>query len=135
MSDRTNNVDIVRQTYAAVSRGDIPAVLNLLAEDVDWTLQGPTMIPFAGTHHGRDGVAEFFTLVGETIDFEQFEPRDFVAHGDTVVVLGYERNHIKPTGRTFVQEWAHVYTIRDGRIARFRAFEDTAAYVAALDAD
>lgn len=132
MSDRTNNSDIIRQTYTAVGRGDIPAVLDLLTEDVEWTFQGPTTIPFAGSRRGREGVAEFFTLVGETIDFEQFEPRDFVAHGDTVVVLGYERNRIKPTGRSFDQEWAHVYTLSDGRIATFRGFEDTAAYVAAL---
>lgn len=140
MSDATNvdvvqrNVDVVQGTYEAVGRGDIPALLDLLTDDVEWTLQGPSVIPFAGTRHGREAVAEFFSLVGETLEFLQFEPREFVAQGDKVVVLGYERNLIKPTGRTFEQEWAHVYTLRDGKIAKFRAFEDTAAYVVAFDA-
>ncbi len=133
MSDRTN-VDVVQKTYEAVGRGDIPAVLDLLTDDVEWTLQGPSAIPFAGTRHGREGVAEFFSLLGETIEFQQFEPREFVAQGDTVAVVGYERNLIKPTGRTFEQEWVHVYTLRDGKIAKHRAFEDTAAYVVAFDA-
>ena len=92
------------------------------------------MIPFAGTRHGREGVAQFFSLVGETLEFQQFEPREFVGQGDTVVVLGYERNLIKPTGRTFEQEWAHVYTLRDGKIATGRLFEDTAAEAAAIGA-
>ncbi len=48
--------------------------------------------------------------------------------------VGYERSLIKPTGRTLEQEWAHVYTLRDGKIAKFRAFEDTAALVVAFDA-
>ena len=140
MSDRTKvdvagqNVDVVQRTYEAVGRGDIPALLDLLTDDVEWTLQGPSVVPFAGTRRGREGVAEFFSLVGETLEFEQFEPREFVAQGDTVVVLGFERNLIKPTGRTFEQEWAHVYTLRDGKIAKVRCFEDTAAYVVAFDA-
>lgn len=128
------NVDVVRNTYEAVGRGDIPALLDLLTDDVGWTLQGPSVIPFAGTRHGREGVAEFFSLVGDTLEFKRFEPREFVGQGDTVVVVGYEHNLIKPTGRTFEQEWAHVYTLKDGRIARFLALEDTAAYVAAFDA-
>jgi ketosteroid isomerase-like protein len=128
------NADVVRETYEAVGRGDIPALLNLLTEDVEWTLQGPTVIPFAGTRRGREGAAEFFSLVGENLDFQQFEPREFVVQGDTVAVLGYERSLIKPTGRTLEQEWAHLYTLRDGKIAEFRAFEDTAALVVAFDA-
>ena len=133
MSDSTN-VDVIRRFYGAFGRRDIPAALDLLADDVEWIFRAPSVIPFAGTRRGREGVAEFFSLVGETLEFQQFEPREFVAQGDTVVVLGFERNLIKPTGRTFEQEWAHVYTLRDGKIAKHRGFEDTAAYVAALDA-
>ena len=75
---------------------------------------------------------EFFSLLGETVEFQEFEPREFVTQGDSVVVVGYERNLIKPTGRTFEQEWAHAYTLREGKIAKHRAFEDTAAYVVAV---
>ena len=133
MSDSTN-VDVVKRFYGAFGRGDIPAALDLLDDEVEWTFQAPSVIPFAGTRRGREGVAEFFSLVGETLEFQQFEPREYVGQGDNVVVLGYERNLIKPTGRTFEQEWAHVYTLRDGKIAKHRGFEDTAAYVVALDA-
>ncbi len=128
------NVEVVQESYEAVGRGDIPALLALLTEDVEWTFQGPSSIPFAGTRRGREGVAEFFSLVGENLKFQEFEPRKFVAQGETVVVLGFERSLVKPTGRTFEQEWAHVYTLRDGKIAKFRAIEDTAALVVAFDA-
>ena len=131
MGEQTN-LDVVQQTYAAVGRGDIPALLELLSDDVEWTLQGPSAIPWAGTHPGREGVGGFFSLLGENLEFEQFEPREFVWQGDTVVVLGYERSLVKPTGRTFEQEWAHVYTLRDGKIAKARFIEDTAAQVVAF---
>jgi ketosteroid isomerase-like protein len=133
MSEQTN-VAVVQQAYEAFGRGDIPGVLDLLTDDVVWTLQGPSTIPFAGTHRGREGIAEFFSLVGEALEFEQFEPREVVAQGDTVVVLGYERSFAKATGSPLEQEWVHVYTLRDSKIATGRFFEDTAAEMVAFGA-
>jgi len=133
MSDRTN-VAVVQQAYEAFGRGDIPAVLEALTDDVEWSFQGPPVIPVAGTHRGREGVAEFFSVLGETLEFEQFEPREFLAQGDTVVVVGYERSVAKQTGRGFEQEWAHVYKLRNGKIAKGRFFENTAAEAAAFSA-
>ena len=133
MSERTN-VGVVQQAYEAFGRGDIPAVLDLLTDDVEWTLQGPSIIPWTGTFRRREGIAEFFSLLGETLEFEQFEPRKFVGQGDTVVVLGHERSVVKQTGRRYEQEWAHVYNLRDGKIATGRFFENTAAQVEAFSA-
>ncbi len=127
------NVEVVQETYEAVGRGDLPALLDLLTDEVEWTFQGPSLIPFAGTRRGRERVAEFFSLVGDNLVFEQFEPHEFVAQGDTVVVLGFERSLIKATGRTFEQEWAHVYKLREGKVATCLALEDTAAHVVAFD--
>ena len=132
MSDQAN-VAVVQQAYEAFGRGDIPGVLELLTDDVEWTMQGPSVIPFAGTYRGREGIEEFFTLLDETLEIEQFEPRKFVGQDDTVV-LGYERDVVKQTGRGFETEWAHVYTLRDGKIAMGLFIEDTAAYVEALSA-
>ena len=75
-----------------------------------------------------------FSSLGEALEFEQFEPRQFVAQGVTVVALGYERSLVKPAGGTFEQAWAHVYTLRDGKIAEGLFIEDTAAQVVAFEA-
>src|ERR671916_1050842 len=131
MNDKTN-ADVVQQAYDAFGQGDIPAFLSLLTDDVEWTLQGPSVIPYAGTRHGHEGVEEFFSLVEETLEMEQFEPREFVAQGDTVVVVGYERSVAKATGRFIEQEWVHVYTLRDGKISTCRVIDDTATQVVAL---
>ena len=66
-----------------------------------------------------------------TADFKRFEPRDFFADGDKVVVLGFYESVIKTTGRTFAAEWVMVFTLRDGKVARFREFTDTVALSAA----
>ena len=71
MSEQTN-AEVVRRAYEAFGRGDITAVLGVLTDDVDWTLQGPSVIPWAGTHRGREAVAQFFSLLGENLEFQQF---------------------------------------------------------------
>ena len=133
MSEQTNT-DVVRQVYEAFARGDIPAMLGMLTDDVEFTMQGPPVLPYAGTHRGREGIVEFVSLLGETLEFERFGPRAFVAQGDTVVVLGGDRSLVKSTGRAFEEEWAHVYTLRDGKIAKGLLIEDTAAQVVAFGA-
>ena len=47
------------------------------------------------------------------------------------MVLGHERQRVKATGLTVENDFAMVFTIRDGKIARFRNYEDTAAVAAA----
>jgi uncharacterized protein len=128
-----DNTRVVQQMYAAFGRGDMPALLSVLADDVDWHWQmaGPANLPYAGRWRGREQVAQFFTAISETVEVQQFEPQEFIAQGDTVVVLGHERSCARSTGRAFEQEWAHVYALRDGKVVRFRAYEDTAAQVAA----
>ena len=131
MTTEENKV-IVQQMYAAFGRGDIPAVLDTLADDVEWHAMGASeVVPWAGTRHGREQASHFFRAVGETLDVEQFEARTMVAEGDTVVVVGWERSHVKPTNRYYDDEWVHVFRVRQGKIAAFREFNNSAAWLAA----
>ncbi|MGH9680800.1 MAG: nuclear transport factor 2 family protein, partial [Candidatus Acidiferrales bacterium] len=81
------NVQIVKNGYAAFSRGDIPGLLELMAEDVEWQSPGAGL-PLAGTYRGRAGVAEFFRKLSLDADILEFVPREFVAEGDRVLVVG-----------------------------------------------
>ena len=132
MSER-ENVEVVKQNYVAVEEGNIPGLLSLLTSDVEWKMPGPSIIPWTGIHRGLNQVEEFFALLGKTLEFQKFEPREYIVQGDTVVVLGYERSLVKPTGRIFEQEWAHIYTLRGGKIAKCLILEDTAAQVVAFE--
>jgi ketosteroid isomerase-like protein len=128
-----DNTQLVQEGYATFSRGDIPGLLNMCTDDVVWITPGPPdQLPAAGMRHGRAEVAQFFSVLKDTEEVEQFEPREFIAQGDKVVALIKYRSRIKATGRTVDTELAHVFTLRDGKIAEFREFFDTAAAVAAF---
>jgi ketosteroid isomerase-like protein len=127
------NIQVVRQLYDAFGQGNIDTILQAVTDDVEWHQPGPPdVLPWAGTRHGRAQVAQFFTAVNETLEILQFEPRTFLAHDDTVVVLGYERALAKPTSRSFESEWVMVFTLRASQVVRFRAYHDTAAMVIAF---
>ena len=122
------NAKIVQDAYAAFGRGDVPAVLATCSSDVQWVVPGdPELMPPAGTHHGVSGVATFFSTLAESQEAETFEPREFVEQGDKVIALGNYRWRVKATGKTFTSDFAHVFTLRDGKVVAFREFADTAA--------
>jgi uncharacterized protein len=127
------NVELVKSIYAAFTRGDLKTLLGSFSEGLDF--QHPmsqSIWPWAGKRNGRTGLGEFVAGINETMAFEQFKPREFIAQGDHVVVLFFERGRVKATGVVFDNFYVHVFKIEDGKIAQFLIFEDTAPIIAAL---
>ena len=126
------NTKVVHDAYAAFGRGDITTLLGYMTDDVQWqpVIGAAKHVPFSGARTGKTAVAEFFKQVSETEDFEQFEPREFVAQGDKVVALGGYKGKT-PGGRTFESEWVMIFTFRDGKVVSFQEFADSAALNAA----
>ncbi len=122
------NVEKVKSAYAAFQRGDIQGVLQTLTEDAEWETPGDSnLIPTAGKRRGHAGVAQFFETLGQTEEIEHFEPREFIAQGDKVVVLGNYKGRVTATRREYDIDWLHIFTFRGDLISGFREFADTAA--------
>ena len=127
-----SHLETVQALYAAFGRGDMPAMLALLAPDIQWDYPPSDEIPWAGSFRGHDGVNRFFAAIVGSVDFEGFEARRFLTQDDSVVVLGWEKLRVKRTGRTFETHWTHAYTLSNGKITTFREYTDTAAAEAAF---
>jgi ketosteroid isomerase-like protein len=128
------NVSVVQNAYAAFGRGDIPTLLGYMTDDIQWrpVIGTAKHVPFSGERKGKAAVGEFFKQVAESEDFQQFEPREFVAQGDKVVALGHYRAVTKVTGRSFDSDFVMVFTLRDGKVAAFQEFTDSAGINAAF---
>ena len=72
------------------------------------------------------------TAIGGAGEFERFEPHECIAQGDRVVALGTERGRVRANGRMFDNDWALVFRVREGRVASFTSYEDTAALIKAF---
>ena len=126
MSER-ENIQLAQQAYRDFQNGDIPALLDALSEDVEWAVPEVEGVPGRGTWRGPEQVGEFFRILSDTQEPRQLELREFVAQGDKVVVLGHYVWHVKATGKEWESDFAHVLTVREGKIARFQEYTDTAA--------
>lgn len=126
------NKQLAIRAYAAFMAGDMPQLMNVYADDVEWKGIDSEYIPFSGTYHGKAGVAEYFAKMNACQEAQRFEPIEYLADGDKVVVYGISAWRVKATGRTYETPWAHIITARDGKVVRFEQYNDTAAVVAAF---
>jgi ketosteroid isomerase-like protein len=126
------NTAKVQALYAAFGRGDVQFILNNVTDDVDWQTLGPAPMPQAGPHKGRAEVGKFFEKVGQAYDFTQFEPREFIAQNGSVFAIVDYAGKIKATGKSYAAQAAMLFVFKDGKVAKFREYTDTAGLVAAL---
>jgi ketosteroid isomerase-like protein len=126
------NISFVQSLYAAFGRGEIATIIAGLVSDVDWDVNGRRKdYPLLGNWKGKVAVEEFFRRVAEHEEATEFSPREFFAAEDRVFVLGRYSWTIRKTGRTAASDWVHIFTIRDGKVAKFREFNDTAVFAEA----
>jgi ketosteroid isomerase-like protein len=130
------NTETVKECYAAFQRGDVATILSKLDDNVEWEgVKGTEgVVPHAGVRHGRGAVTEFFQIVGSSLEFHAFEPKEFIAQGETVVAVGSYRATVKSTKKSIASDWVMIFNFRDGKIIRFRELTDSAQVVRAYGA-
>lgn len=119
------NVQTVRDFFAAISSSDRESLLALVAEDIEWIIPGEDW-PLAGTHRGHAGLANLLETASGSMETTT-EPREFVAQGDRVLVVGFAKGKIKATNTTFEDHWIFAITVRDGMLTTIREYVDTQA--------
>ncbi|HVV88763.1 MAG TPA: nuclear transport factor 2 family protein [Kofleriaceae bacterium] len=123
---------LIESIYAAFGRGDVATILGHTTADAVYDFAGGSpAVPWHGPWRGHDGVTTFFTRLGETVEFETFTPLAFAAGGDAVAVRLHLRYRIRATGRVVDEQQVHWWTLRGGKVAALRHFEDTAQVIAA----
>jgi uncharacterized protein len=131
----TANLETVQGLYEAFGRGDVPAMLETLADDVSWEHWADWSphragVPWLQPRTGKDGVAEFFGIVGQW-EIAEFSVLDLMA-SDSQVVAQIVIDAKLPSGSQYRDEELHLWTFdEDGRVCRFRHYVDTAKHIAA----
>src|ERR1700730_221736 len=126
------NVQTVKDFFAAMGGGDKQRLLALAAENIEWIVPGEDW-PLAGTHRGHAGLADVLQKASEEVETTYPEPPEFVAQGDRVLVVGVATGKIKATNKTFVDHWVFDITIRNGKWTNIREYIDTQALARASE--
>ncbi|MGO7669839.1 nuclear transport factor 2 family protein [Rhizobium ruizarguesonis] len=127
------NIQTVKDFFAAIGSSDREALLALVAEDIEWIIPGEDW-PLAGTYRGHAGLADLLDRASRSMETST-EPREFVAQGDRVLVVGFASGKVKATNKPFEDDWIFAITVRDGRLTRIQEYIDTQALARAAQMD
>ena len=116
---------LVQEAYAAFGRGDIPAILGMLDEGVEWT--APEVLPQGGTFKSREEVGRFFAGVDAAWERLDVAPEASGEVGDDLVVAVVRLDGTRRGGGPSGWGAVHVWDVRDGRVTRFREYTDLGA--------
>ena len=122
-----DHVATVRSLYEAFGRGDVPTILDAMADDVEWEAGAVDHgLPLLGPGRGKEHVAAFFSSLAD-VEFKRFEPRVVFGSGDNVMALIAVEFLVPKTGHS-VREDAegHLWTFGPGgEVVAFRHYVDT----------
>ena len=127
------NIKLIQSIYEAFGRGDVSAVLDGLADEVDWaTDTASSAAPWYGVRNDKVGVAAFFQAFGSTMEVEEFTPNAFAANDTEVFSVVRCRTKVRATGKPVDMNLHHYFVLRDSKIIYYRGTEDTSQVEAAL---
>ena len=122
-----DNLTLVRSAYEAFARGDVPVLLAAMSADIRW--QPAENSPYdRGTPY--IGPQEILKNIFQplTAEWDRFSvtPERYLQAGDSVIVELRYGGTYRATGRSTRAQAVHIWTVRDGKLAEFRQYVDTA---------
>jgi hypothetical protein len=119
--------------YAAFNAHNIPGIIQLLDDEVQWDSFGPDFALAIGYFQGWEGVKSFFAKLvgpdtGQQVD-TRFEPQQYFVGDGTVHVIGVEKGYLTDrvaggslANRPFFNHFDHTIWFNEaGKISHFRA--------------
>jgi uncharacterized protein len=122
-----DHVATVRSLYEAFGRGDIPTIVDAVADDVEWEAGAVDHgLPLLAPGRGKAHVAAFFEQLAD-VEFKRFEPRLLFGSGDHVMAVIAVEFLVPKTGHSVREEAeGHLWTFGpDGKVVAFRHYVDT----------
>ena len=114
--------DVINELYGAFARGDIPAIVGMVDEEVQWRV--PENLPHGGDFHRRDGVGRFFQGLADNWEGLELELDGLVGGGDRVLAVASIQGRLRSTGEQTGYRSVHAWTVRDGVPVRSDEYVD-----------
>jgi ketosteroid isomerase-like protein len=120
------NVEVVRDQFAATNERDFPRAMDHYAEDVELVVH-PDAFLERGTFKGRHAVgqwfANWFTTFQPGYHFDIDEARDL---GDAVLLIASHRGRGRASGVEVRGQTGYLYRLRGGKILRVELYASPA---------
>jgi ketosteroid isomerase-like protein len=118
------NVEAVKRAYAAMERGDIPALLELCDPEIEFDSSDSVFDPTV--FHGHKGLLDFFSRSADMWESQRFEAQEFIPAGDDRVLIPHRVVSVGRDGVEVVARNANLVTLREGKAVRIKSFQTKA---------
>jgi uncharacterized protein len=128
------NKQLLQHVYAEISKGNVQPLLDSLADDVEWTIIGSTVL--SGTSRGKQEVIDKLLkpIRARLADGPiVFQPERFIAEGEYVVMQAHCRATAL-SGKPYNNTYCIVCRIVDGKVKEMVDYIDTELITTALGA-
>ena len=127
------NLEVIRGLYDSFGKGDVPAVLGQLDQQIEWN-EAENFIyadrnPYVGPQAVLEGV---FTRLRSEWEGFTVAPQEWLDAGNHIVVLGTYTGRHRETGSEVCAQFAHVWAVRGGRVVKFQQYTDTKQFADAV---
>jgi len=130
-----NLVTTVQSMYEAFGKGDIPFILDLVADDAQWEYWADNSaqnagVPWMLARKGKGGAMEYFASIGE-LEIKEFSILSIMGNETQVAAEFVLEADVPATGKHYRDEEMHLWTFnKEGKIIRLRHYLDTAKHIA-----
>jgi uncharacterized protein len=124
----------VQAIYEAFGAGDVPSIIDKMADDVEWeqwedNLAQKAGVPSLQARSGKAGVGEFFA-VAATMGISDFQVLNLMEGGNQVAAAIVIESDV-PGGGHYRDEEIHLWSFdADGKVTGLRHYVDTAKHIA-----
>ena len=131
MTDNTSK-DIVRRFLGAAQQGDMTTAASLLHPEA--RVIEADSLPFGGIASGFKGFTQLVRQVFTTFANTAVTIDEYIAEGNTVVVLATMSGQSKASGEAFSMAISEIWRIQDGLITEIKPFYHDTQRINALAA-
>jgi uncharacterized protein len=125
-----DNLEIVRAAYEAGNRGDWDEFFGWFHPDAEW--ETDPRVPNAGIYRGHEDVRRFIEDQGRPFESTIAEIERLIPSDDRVLAPVRVRRRLRGSTAEVDVRIGHLWTLRDGKVARIQAFAERQRALAAI---
>lgn len=118
--------ETVSAFLTAFGTGNIDSALTLLTDDVVWHIDGIENVTTVGLLRGKNAIANWLKNFPQSFAPKAFIIKHLIEQDNQVIAIGRFRHLILSTNNIVGSDMAIHFSLRDGKIARYQIFEDSA---------
>jgi ketosteroid isomerase-like protein len=118
-----DDIELIRRSYAAWNRGDVEAIADIVADDVEIRPVLGDQVA-ANEFRGPDGLRRWAETLNTTMDDFEVDLQELIEiGGDQYLALLRFSGRGKASGAPVSLDAAHILTVVDGRLTRLIGYQ------------